>query len=98
MIKVYHAKAPTFLVLAPGSKPDLDRDFALVAEVATDDKNMAFQLTNTIDTNWWIDCAVCFHGSPDYGQDGCRSTSVGDVLVTDEGTFLVCGVGFEKVA
>ena len=103
MIQVYHAKNPTF-VIRDGFVPNVIRDFAHVANVYAEDLNVAYQLTNSIHRAWTDnDKDVAFLGSPDHGMEGCRSTSVGDVLVKrdqDTGTYityLVSSVGFKQV-
>lgn len=104
MIHVYHAKNPSFFV-----RPDFKyspSDFVLVATVDTDDKEVAFQLTNSFVQDWWKNPGVTFHGSPDHGMDGCRSTSVGDLLHVNDievlaqavtGLFLVDSCGFKEI-
>lgn len=106
MIQVYHAKEPTFVV-RDGFVPNVMRDYAHVANVYTsvikgDDLNVAYQLTNSIDTAWTDNTnEVAFLGSPDHGMEGCRSTSVGDVLVRREATgyvtYLVMPAGFKRM-
>ena len=96
MIKVYHVIEPTFFLTeqAPLRKSAL----ALVAEVQTDIPGEAYELTNTIHGPWWKNGKVRFLGSPQHGMDGCRSTSVGDVLELADGTYQgVAGLGFREV-
>lgn len=63
-----------------------------VATVSTDDQDLAYQLTNNIDAPWSGNSGVCAvepHG---------RSTSVGDVLLTQMGKFmLVASMGFVDI-
>jgi hypothetical protein len=94
MIKVYHQVEPTFRASKTGVVND---DLHLVAEVATDNLNEAYQLTNTIDNSWWKNYGVKFLGSPEYGMKGCRSTSVGDVMELDGKFYQVDSVGFSSV-
>lgn len=105
MISVYHSRTPSFFV-----KKDFKyspSDFILVANVYGADSNAfgkgrdplerAFQLTNTIDSNWYDnDKDVAFLGD---SAEGCRSTSVGDVLHdTDSGKmWLVASCGFKEI-
>jgi len=101
MIQVYHAKNPTFFV-REGFVPNVIRDFAHVANVYVEGLEQAYMLTNSIDKGWYEnDKEVAFLGSPDHGMDGCRSTSVGDVLVREENgvyvTYVVDSCGFKKV-
>ncbi len=107
-IMIYHAKEPTFFAKAKSVKVrELIDDYAMVATVDTTDKNVAYELTNSINQGWWLNDGVKFHGSPDHGMDGCRSTSVGDIMVvgkdgadgvTTYETFQVAGCGFTKLA
>jgi hypothetical protein len=109
MIQVYHAKEPTFFV-RDGFVPNVMQDFAHVANVYdngasntdTESLDRAYQLTNSIHCAWTDnDKDVAFLGSPDHGMEGCRSTSVGDVLVREENgvfvTYLVVSCGFRRV-
>lgn len=65
--------------------------YRLVAEVATDDLDLAYQLTNSIDCSWWENPGVVQH----FEGEGCRSTSVGDVLEKSDGAlYVVCTFGF----
>ncbi len=92
-ISVHHAKEPTFRL----DSLTLARDFRQVARVATDDLEVAFELTNTINGPWWLNDRVTF-----LGTGGCRSTSVGDMMVAwnSEGGYTVHrvdGCGFVDV-
>lgn len=78
MIKVYHAKNPTFGM----TNLSFPADYELVAYVETDDKEKAFELTNHIHQEWWKNEGVkCLKEA--------RSTSVGDVLEVN-GKLLRC--------
>lgn len=69
MIKVWHAKNPTFGL----TEQSFPADYELVAYVETNDREKAFELTNHIDCEWWKNEGVkCLKKT--------RSTSVGDVL------------------
>ena len=91
MVTVYQNK--NFLDYQRGTIP-AEADMVKVAEVATTDLNTAYRLTNTIDNYWWENDRV----SPCFEGEGCRSTSVGDVmkLGTDE-YFVVASCGFEPL-
>lgn len=54
-----------------------------------------FLFTNTAGRCWWEND----HVTPtDAAKNGCRSTSVGDVIVTPDGVhYIVAPCGFEKV-
>ena len=96
MIKVYHAISSRFF---DDGQSNVERsNLHQVAEVETDDLEVAYERTNTIHTSWWENTGVRFLGSPEYGMEGCRSTSVGDVLETQDGKFhIVASVGFRNV-
>ena len=78
MAKVWHAKTPTFGL----SKQNFPTDYELVAEVDTDDLDIAFERTNTINRPWWENDRV----KP---LKQTRSTSVGDVVEVN-GKYHLC--------
>jgi hypothetical protein len=92
IINVYHAKNPTFF------EDDKIDGLHHVAEVTALTLDQAYEKTNTIDLKWWKNQGVKFLGSPDYGTEGCRSTSVGDVMEMDGQFYQVASVGFRKIA
>jgi len=96
MIKVYHANNPTF-TLGPITKPVDKSDYSLVASVDTSNLDSAFELTNTIDSGWWENEEVTFHGSPIHGKLGCRSSSVGDIFEYTGQFFVIAPAGFEPI-
>lgn len=54
----------------------------------------AWELTNTVDEPWYIntDITKCFEG------DGCRSTSIGDIITIEGyGSYVVNGCGFKPL-
>ena len=89
--EVYHVKEPTFW----------DKDvfefpvaYVHVATVKTDCKEVAYQLTNSIDNFWWENEGVTSH----FDGTGCRSTSVGDVVICPDGvTYRCAGIGWKVV-
>lgn len=82
-IKVYHAP-----FLPKGKKGD----FVLVATVATQSLDEAFERTNSLDCPWQENEDVTIAPS----GERARSTSVGDVMQLADGTYmLVAPVGFE---
>ncbi len=91
MIRVYHVKNPRFLASTAVKMNDLHP----VAEVNTHDLEMAWRLTNTIEYPWIDNERVKFLGR--HHGDGCRSTSVGDVLERDGKFFIVDSWGFKPV-
>jgi hypothetical protein len=79
-ILVMHHKHPTFQVTGRGTKVNRD-DYHEVAVVETNDLDVAYKLTNTIEEPWINNEGVVFLDSPDHGKTGCRSTAVGDLLI-----------------
>lgn len=83
--KVYHVIEPTFRPTVP---KDFPNGFELVAELVIDSYEIGnlekvFELTNTIEHPWWNNKEVKVHRKT-------RSTSVGDVVQTEEGRFYLC--------
>jgi len=72
--------------------PEMVReDYKLVALVDSESFEHAFEKTNTISCSWWKNPEV----TPQFDGSGCRSTSVGDVMEAEDGTFLlVANIGF----
>ena len=89
MAKVYHAKQPVFGLYHKG-QPKWPEEYDLVADVPSEDLEKAFALTTHIDCPWWEN-----KGTITYKKS--RSTSVGDVIVTYDGTFLCESVGWKKL-
>ena len=81
MIQVYHALVMDAMYKeTAGIWPE---EYAKVAEVDTDQLEVAFELTNTIHRPWWTNPGV-------RAVKPTRSTSVGDVLVTPDGKAHRC--------
>lgn len=68
------------------------RDYRLVAEVNTVDLDTAYRLTNNIDDVWTKNPGVKV-----YVGESDRSTSVGDLLVKDNITYIVAAIGFVRI-
>jgi hypothetical protein len=79
--KVFHAVTPTF---GFGPTPSFPDEYALVAEVETDDADRAWHLTQHIESSWLDNDGV----HPEPGQH--RSSAVGDVMVTPDGKRWLC--------
>ena len=80
---------------ADGWRPKFPLDYQLVAIVRCDDcgpneLEIAFRQTNTIDCPWWQNNDVMFV----LQELGCRSTSVGDVVVLDSVIYRVENAGW----
>jgi len=85
-LKVYHARKPNFR--DDGIPIFNDDNFELVARVECGQLEDVFYLTNHVEHAWWENEGVdCVKES--------RSTSVGDVVVTEDGTKFLCrGAGW----
>lgn len=71
-----------------------DRKYRLVAYVRCDTLDDAFRLTNHIDRPWYEHTEV----APVYTV-GLRSTSVGDIVVDNDGrAHLCCRIGWAEIA
>ena len=79
--QVFHAEPPNFF----GADVALDT-YTHVADVVTDNEDIAFERTNTIWNEWWRNEDV----DPQFLGRGCRSTSVGDIVVLPNGKVLRC--------
>ena len=67
-------------------------DYILVAIVDSEVLEKVFELTNHIDTQWWDN-----DGVEVVGDNHHRSTSVGDIVVTNEGTFRCENMGWHEL-
>jgi len=88
--KVYHAINPTF---GFGKKPEFPSEYKLVATVECADLEDVFRITNHIDEDWTKNPEVTelFHNRP-------RSTSVGDVVIDEDGYHFYCDqVGWKEI-
>lgn len=90
MIEVWQALDMRSAQFDAQSRSLFPSGYVKVAEVDTDDLEVAFELTNTIDRAWWENEGVKAIVTP------CRSTSVGDILVRGGKTFWTAGCGFEE--
>jgi hypothetical protein len=69
-------------------------DYTHVADVYCEGKEWAYRQTNHIESNWQDNSDVM---ATDAARDGAKSTSVGDVLVMENGDrYVVASFGFEK--
>ena len=90
MAKVYHALEPTW----DNETKKFPDEYALVATVSNEDVDTVYRLTNSIDSPWWKNFGV----TPEFIGEGCRSTSVGDIVELANGTRLICcDIGWEVV-
>ena len=66
-----------------------------VPKDATVDKKLelAFMLTNNIDYAWWENEEV----TPMFPEKGCRSTSVGDMVLIGTEKYICENVGWRKI-
>jgi len=68
----------------------IEREYHLVAVVDSDDLEDGFRYTNHIEADWSKFPASIVTALP--GEH--RSTSVGDLIVRDQSTYIVAGMGF----
>lgn len=54
----------------------------------------AYRLTNTVDFSWYKNLNI---GVTEFAAEGCRSTSIGDVIEMDGINYMVDGCGFKKL-
>lgn len=84
-VSIYHASPPDFMARQPaGTK------YAHVADVDTDDLEVAFEKTNSIDAAWWTNKGV----SKTFPGKGARSTSVGDLAILNGVTYRCEALGW----
>ena len=87
--EVYHAVEPTF---GFGPKLVFPTDYEKVALIEAEDIGDTFRITNHIEHDWTTNPEVI----KVYGR--CRSTSVGDVMVNEDGTKFYCDmVGWKEI-
>ena len=64
------------------------------AKMSTNEKlEKAFMLTNSINDAWWNNEGV----TPMFGDKGCRSTSVGDMILIGTEKYKCDSMGWSKV-
>lgn len=56
--------------------------------------NIAYEVTNSITCAWYENPNM---NVSDYAKDGCRSTSVGDLIQVNGKSYMVAGMGFREV-
>ena len=54
---------------------------------------LAFRLTNSIEYAWWENEEV----TPMFPEQGCRSTSVGDMVLVGTEKYVCASIGWKKV-
>ena len=95
MVKVYHNEE--FLDAGRKGVTIKPEDCTHVADVDTDDLNVAYQLTNNIEDSWCDNKGVTI--SEVVRQlGGARSTSMGDVMFHDGKWYMVASIGFTLMA
>lgn len=90
MTIVFHVKNPTFL---PNANVR-DTELLPVAVFDGNDLEMAYERTNHITSEWTKTGAADMEV---LNGEMHRSTSVGDIMINDEGRWLVDRVGFTRV-
>ena len=77
-----------------GEKPHTVAFVECPATMTTDEKlEFAFMKTNSIDDAWWNNEEV----TKMFGDKGCRSTSVGDMVLVGTDKYLCESTGWSKV-
>jgi len=90
--RVYHAKREVFpaAIMGDWSSILFPGHYDLVAEVEIPDgkspEDWAYERTNTVDEYWWSNTGVVRR----FAGEGCRSTSVGDVVERPDGVLKIC--------
>lgn len=87
-VSIFQADPPDFMASRPAGTKYLH-----VADVATDDLEVAYELTNSINRGWWENEGV----TKTFTKAGCRSTSVGDMAIHNGVTYLCDMVGWKKL-
>lgn len=94
IVRVYHRdEIPDPLAAEDEIAAGWPDRYRLVATVHTDRLDEAFRKTNTVQQDWWTNSRV----TPLVWVP-LRSTSVGDVIVGEDGAYLCCAVGWKKIA
>lgn len=69
-----------------------------VADVNTDDLDIAYEKSNSIACGWWENDEIVNLDKTVEERGGCRSTSAGDILLDENNNYwLVAMCGFEKL-
>ena len=88
---IYHADKPTF---GFGKDPKFPEEYTKVATVDADEVDDTFRITNHIEHNWTTNPEVI-----EMYSFKARSTSVGDVVVDENGIAHYCDqVGWKVIA
>ncbi|MBX3394321.1 MAG: hypothetical protein KF841_03035 [Phycisphaerae bacterium] len=89
--RVFHVENPTFQ-WPEIPCAEIPAGYKLVAEVDTYNLDKAILLTNNVDQDWSLNVGVTAIVQP------CRSTSVGDVIVTpDDEAYLILSRGYRRL-
>jgi len=59
--------------------------------------NDAYRLTNSVEEAWYTNPELLQNGLVDVPEEGCRSTSVGDIISVDGVDYMVDGFGFKAL-
>ncbi len=67
--------------------------YEVVARVESEDLDQIYELTNSIFQSWVKNDKVAARN-----PEGCRSTSIGDIITLDNGkSYVVASVGFKEI-
>lgn len=87
LFKVYHQDRPSFMGNDAETLKDFPNGFTHVANVEAKNLGEVFEKTNHIDSNWTLNPGVTLTAM---GSFGPRSTSVGDVVVSEAEHRFTC--------
>ena len=94
---IYHADNPNYSPLLNTingltKSISFPQDYTKIAEVACEDLEEVFRITNDIDSDWTKGPSVIWH------KDRCRSTSVGDIVIDENlGIWYCDSVGWKQL-
>ena len=92
--EVFHYREPGTGRMHFGfGEPFAENAYVKVAEVEAESVEDAYRLTNNIETAWNYNPEVTYLAEP----KGCRSTSMGDVIVASGHAFRCASVGWEEI-
>jgi hypothetical protein len=92
MSTLYHVTDPDFMCGTMKSKgwPKFPEEYHEVAQVASEEPETVWRLTNSVEYPWWDNGEVTPKFPVTGEKAGCRSTSVGDVIKLESGKLFVC--------
>jgi hypothetical protein len=70
-------------------------DIELIDENIDKSLSLAYELTNSIDSAWYDNADIDVANN---AKEGCRSTSVGDIIQIQGKSYMVAGCGFIEIS